>query len=46
VPVPNGRPKVDVPRLERLLEQLARAPVRPGLIASLRQRVLKEATTS
>jgi adenylate cyclase len=41
LPVPEGRPKVDVPRLERLLDELARAPVQPQLIASLRQRILK-----
>jgi adenylate cyclase len=41
VPVPKQRAPVDRDRLDRLLEQLTRAPVRPELIPPLRERILE-----
>jgi adenylate cyclase len=41
LPLPKAGPEVDVPRLERLLEELSRAPVPPDLVAKLRQRVVE-----
>jgi adenylate cyclase len=41
LPVPKGEPDVNRPRLEGLLEELARSPVQRELIASLRQRILE-----
>jgi adenylate cyclase len=41
VPTPKERPPVDTARLEQLLDQLRRGPVRPELIGPLRERILE-----
>lgn len=41
VPLPKGRPAVDAGRVDRLLAQLTRAPVRPELIPPLRERIVE-----
>jgi adenylate cyclase len=41
VPVPKAKPDVDLHRLERLLAELASAPVEPQLVEGLRERVLE-----
>jgi adenylate cyclase len=41
LPLPQGRPEVDVPRLDRLLDELSGAPVPPDLVVKLRQRILE-----
>jgi adenylate cyclase len=39
VPVPKQRPRVDRPRLERLVSELRRSPVLPELVPRLRERI-------
>lgn len=41
VPAPDQQPTVDTDRLERLLAELRRHPVRTDLIAALRERILE-----
>jgi class 3 adenylate cyclase len=40
-PVPSRRPAVDLAQLDRLLQRLASAPVRPELLPLLRERILE-----